>query len=462
MNDTASFVGRLSPTGVSRQFAPAGAERGVGLRFANPTYTASLDIVCSIIADCPHSTPFWTDSGFLVIRNQNIKNGNLDLSERSYTDHKHYLIRIRRAKPQFGDLIFTREAPMGDVCMVPEGLECCVGQRQVLLRPNPEIVVPRYLLYAIQSPEVQHEISWSEGTGSTVSNVRIPVLKKIKIPLLPLKEQAGVATLLGALDDRITLLRETNATLEAIAQALFKSWFVDFDPVHAKQQGIAPEGMDDATAALFPDSFEESELGLVPRGWRVRAIDETCVLGRGSSPRPIQKFMGGDVPWIKIADATASDGMFVFETKEMIIQDGVRNSVKVSPGDLIMSNSASCGITVFVELHGCIHDGWLYFKNYQHISKNFLFFWLRKIADHLVHIADGSVQKNLNIALVSKQRIVCPSAESLQAFERVAGPTLSRVRENCIQAQTLASLRDTLLPRLISGKLRLPEVEAQL
>jgi len=214
-------------------------------------------------------------------------------------------------------------------------------------------------------------------------NLNTGILAAVPIYLPPLQTQREIAGILDALDDRIALLREGNATLEAIAQALFKSWFVDFDPVHAKQQGRAPEGMDDATAALFPDSFEESELGLVPKAWRVLGINQTCELGRGSSPRPIQKFMGSDVPWIKIADATASDGMFVFETKEMIIQDGVRNSVKVQPGDLIMSNSASCGITVFVELHGCIHDGWLYFKNYQQTSKNFLFFWLRKIADHL-------------------------------------------------------------------------------
>ncbi|MBP7446011.1 MAG: restriction endonuclease subunit S, partial [Zoogloea sp.] len=202
----------------------------------------TLESICSLIADCPHSTPFWTASGYLVIRNQNIKNGQLDLSEKSYTDHKHYLIRIRRARPQYGDLIFTREAPMGEVCMVPEDLECCVGQRQVLLRPDPEKVHPRYLLYAIQSPEVQHEISWSEGTGSTVSNVRIPVLKSLKIPVRSITEQVQAASLLGALDDRIALLHETNATLESIAQALFKSWFVDFDPVRARQQGLAPEG----------------------------------------------------------------------------------------------------------------------------------------------------------------------------------------------------------------------------
>ena len=101
----------------------------------------------------------------------------------------------------------------------------------------------------------------------------------------------------------------------------------------------------------------------------------------------------------------------------------------------------------------------LYFKNYRHISKNFLFFWLRKIAAHLVHIADGSVQKNLNIALVSSQKVVCPSPDVLQAFEALATPLLGRIRENCVQAQTLSILRDTLLPRLISGQLRLPEAE---
>ncbi len=293
----------------------------------------------------------------------------------------------------------------------------------------------------------------------------MPILNKgmfseIKIDLPPLATQLAIATTLSAFDDRIALLRETNATLEAIAQALFKSWFVDFDPVRAKQQGQLPEGMDEATATLFPDSFEESELGLVPKGWHVRGIDATCSLGRGSSPRPIQNFMGNDVPWIKIADATRSDGMFVFDTKERIINEGVKNSVRVSPGDLIMSNSASCGITVFVEIHGCIHDGWLYFKDYQHITKNFLFFWLRKIADYLVHIADGSVQKNLNIALVSSQQILCPSSEILQQFEAIATPLLDRIRENCVQLQTIARLRDTLLPRLISGQLRIAEAEA--
>ncbi len=368
------------------------------------------------------------------------------------TKEKIKLSGVRSSVEVFpGDLIVSNSATPG----LPKfmRIHACIHDGWMLLR-NFRNLSKDFAYWLLLSERTKLV---AQGNGSVFTNLKTDILKKHVVTIPPLELQEKIAATLNALDDRITLLRETNTTLEAIAQAIFKSWFVDFDPVRAKQEGRAPEGMDDATAALFPDSFEESALGLVPRGWRVRGIDETCELGRGSSPRPIQKFMGGNVPWIKIADASASDGMFVFETKEMILQEGVRNSVEVRPGDLIMSNSASCGITVFVELDGCIHDGWLYFKNYQHISKYFLFFWLRKIADHLVHIADGSVQKNLNIALVSSQKIVCPSSDVVRNFDKLAGPLLDRVRENCVQAQTLATLRDTLLPRLISGQLRLPD-----
>src|SRR6185437_9762110 len=114
--------------------------------------------LCTLIVDCPHSTPAWTESGFVVLRNQNIKNGRLDLSAPSFTDAEHFAHRNQRAKPMAGDLVITREAPMGDVCMIPEGLECCLGQRQVLLRPNTALVNPRFLHYALQSSAVQQQI----------------------------------------------------------------------------------------------------------------------------------------------------------------------------------------------------------------------------------------------------------------------------------------------------------------
>lgn len=138
---------------------------------------AQLADLCESIVDCPHSTPVWTPSGFIVLRNQNIRMGRLDLSQPSFTDEAHFADRTRRAVPTAGDLVITREAPMGEVCMIPPNLRCCLGQRMVLLRPNRKRIDPHFLLYALQSKDVQHEIGVNEGTGSTVSNLRIPLLR---------------------------------------------------------------------------------------------------------------------------------------------------------------------------------------------------------------------------------------------------------------------------------------------
>jgi type I restriction enzyme, S subunit len=420
--------------------------------------TVEIGSLCSGIYDGPHATPKKTTEGPVFLGISSLNSGQLDLTSLEYLSDEDFAKWTRRVIPRAGDIVFSYETRLGQVALIPEGLRCCLGRRMALMRVNPEKAIPDYLLYAYLGPDFQEVIRQRTIHGSTVDRIPLVEFGSFPISVPPVDVQKEVVATLRSLDDRITLLRETNATLESIAQALFKSWFVNFDPVRAKMEGRAPEGMDEATAALFPDGFEESELGLVPRGWRVGKIGEVCTLGRGSSPRPIQNFMGEDIPWIKIADATASDGMFIFKTKEKIKREGASKSTAVAHGDLIMSNSASCGIPVFVELEGCIHDGWLYFRNFSAVSKILMFYWLRHISAHLVNIADGSVQKNLNIGLVSSQSIICPVRPLLNAFDSLCQPLLDRIRENCLQAQTLATLRDTLLPRLISGQLRVNAV----
>ena len=169
--------------------------------------------LCESIIDCPHSTPLWTQKGNVVIRNQNIRNGKLDLSIEYYTDNEHFQSRRKRAKPEAGDIIITREAPMGEVCIIPDGLECCLGQRMVLLKPNTLLCDNKYLLYILMSKPVQHQISWSEGTGTTVSNLRIPHLEKLKIPYPPLEKQRQIASVISCLDDKINLNCRINHNL---------------------------------------------------------------------------------------------------------------------------------------------------------------------------------------------------------------------------------------------------------
>lgn len=220
---------------------------------------------------------------------------------------------------------------------------------------------------------------------------------EIKIPN-SIEKRTNLVEPLIKLDQKIHLNNQINQTLESIAQAIFKSWFIDFDPVRAKiaakQEGNDPElaamcaisgkseaeieqmAKDDfaelqATAALFPDELVESELGEVPKGWDATALGNFLEIKRGGSPRPIQNFMAPTgYPWVKIADATADPSPFLFKTKEFIIKEGLKKTVYLKKGSLILTNSATPGLPKFLELDACIHDGWLYFPQKKHFSDN--------------------------------------------------------------------------------------------
>jgi type I restriction enzyme S subunit len=348
-----------------------------------------------------------------------------------------------------GENLRSRQTP---IAFIARG-KFWVNNHAHIVRGN-QFADTRYLSYVLSQTDVSGYL-----TGSTMPKLTQGNLNRIPIIAPPLPSQRAIAHALGTLDDLIELNRETNAILEEMARVLFKSWFVDFDPVRAKLEGRPPAGMDAATAALFPNHFQDSELGEIPHGWEVKPLSELCQLGRGASPRPINDFMNGDVPWVKIADATGAGGPFLYETKEKVTRKGAEKSVAVAPGDLILSNSATCGVPMFVELHGCIHDGWLYFKNLHSISKLYLFHALIELAEHLVNIADGSVQKNLNTNLVGQQGIVVPPKSVIDAFDSQVALWFSMMRDNGLESRDLSTLRDTLLPKLLSGELSVSELE---
>lgn len=176
------------------------------------------DLPCRVI-DCHHSTPAWVPSGPVVIRNHNIRHGTLDLTNPSYTDESDFAQRVRRATPTHPDLVITREAPMGQVCMIPPGLRCCLGQRMVLLRIDGDTATCQYVLYALQSERVQRFISVAGGTGSTVSNLRIPVLKDLPVLIPPPTEQRAIAEALSDADALLDGLDRLIAKKRDLKQA---------------------------------------------------------------------------------------------------------------------------------------------------------------------------------------------------------------------------------------------------
>jgi len=342
----------------------------------------------------------------------------------------------------------------------------------------------RWLYYAIQ----YHKLGEIDDGSPIPSTTRAAVyVRELDVP--PKDVQRKTARILGSIDDKIDLNRRINQTLEAMAQAIFKSWFVDFDPVKAKIVAIA-EGRDPlraamsaisgkpdaeldalppqqydplaATAALFPDAMEESELGGIPRGWEVMALGEFLTIKRGGSPRPIQEFMApSGLPWVKIADATAEASPFLFETREFIKESGLKKTVYLKSGALILTNSATPGLPKFLELDACIHDGWLYFPEKQLFTDQYLYFLFQKIRSKLVAQGNGSVFTNLKTDILRGQRVLVPTSETMTAFTTSANSILENIKSLTKESACLATLRDTLLPKLLSGELSVAEAMAE-
>jgi len=418
-----------------------------------------LSALCAEIADCPHSTPLWTDSGALVLRSQNIRNGRLDLGTKSYTDEAHFEQRSRRARLRGGDLVITREAPMGEVCLIPDGLRCCLGQRMVMLRPDPQKCDSRFLLYSIQSRAVQDEIKVNEGTGSTVSNLRIPLLEALPIPHPPLAEQKAIAAVLGALDDKIELNRRMNATLEAMARALFQSWFVDFDPVRAKLDGRKPVGLDDSNAELFPDSFQESAVGLIPKGWTAEAVGDVvdCVGGGTPSTKETKYWEGGTYHWTTPRDFSSLQSPILLETDRKLTEAGIAkvSSGLLPAGTLLLSSRAPVGYLAIAAMPVAINQGFIALKCNERASNFFMLSWCQMHMAEIESRATGTT-----FAEISKQnfrpiRVVLPPKELMAAFTAKVAPVYAQIHANLHQSRTLASLRDALLPKLLSGEINL-------
>lgn len=217
--------------------------------------------------------------GVPIIRVNNFKDTRIDL-----TDVMRITPEIEskygRTRLVGGEILLTLVGSVGQVAVVPKAMAGFnVARAVAVIHPLPHID-PEWIGLCLRSPLLQHLLG-SRANTTVQTTINLKDVRALPIPIPPERERHQITEMLVALDDRITLLRETNTTLEAIAQAMFKSWFVDFDPVHAKQQGRAPEGMDEATAALFPDSFEKSELGLVPKGWEIKTIWDVCDFQNG-------------------------------------------------------------------------------------------------------------------------------------------------------------------------------------
>lgn len=392
------------------------------------------------------SAKYFVDSGVPVIRGSNL---SADASTRlidanlAFISHEK-ASEFQRSVAKRGDLVFTCWGTINQVGLIDSRSKFdsyIVSNKQMKLTIDPAKADNRFIYYVFSGPAKQNEIL-ENGIGSSVPGFNLGQLKRHEILLPPVQEQMRIANFLETLDDRITLLRETNATLEAIAQALFKSWFVDFDPVRAKAEGRQPEGMGATTASLFPDSFEASELGLVPKGWPIGQLQDLLVLQRGFD-LPAAERTEGQYPLIAASGPSGTHHIAMAEGPGVITgRSGVLGKVFLTLEDYWPLNTT------------------LWVKEFRRATPCFAF-QLLKLLDFKSFNA-GSAVPTLNRNHIHLLKYILPPVEVVGAYEDAALLIHERILENNRQAQTLTQLRDTLLPRLVSGQLRLPEVETLL
>ena len=379
--------------------------------------------LCSVVVDCPHSTPKWTANGKIVIRNKNIKHGKIDFSSPSYTDDEHFAQRIKRAKPQPGDIIITREAPIGDVGMIPENTECCLGQRMVLLRANQSVCDNFYLLYSLQSLYVQHQISWSEGTGTTVSNLRIPHLEQIQIPYLPLEQQAKISSVLRALEEKIENNRRLNDNLEQQAQSYFQELFVD---------NADPE-------------------------WTTGTISDLGTVVGGSTPSKAKPeyYTESGIAWITPKDLSINKSKFISHGENDITELGLKNSsAAIMPeGTVLFSSRAPIGYIAIAAGEVTTNQGFKSVVPKPEIGTPFVYFFLKNTLPVIEGMASGSTFKEVSGSTMKNVPAVIPDAEILAKFSDFCAPIFAQQRTLEEQNQSLAKLRDSLLPKLMSGEI---------
>jgi type I restriction enzyme, S subunit len=399
--------------------------------------------------------------GVPVIRGNNISETTQFTGEFVFITEK-LADDLRSANVYPEDLVFPHRGAIGEVGIVQHG-RYVLSTSLMKLSCNTQIVSPKFIFYFFRSPLGRHELLKNASTvGTPGIGTPLTSLKAISLLLPPLPIQRKIAAILGALDDKIELNRRINAQLETIAQALFKSWFVDFDPVKAKAAGLEPPGMDAETAALFPSAFQSSSLGNVPVGWRVDFFSAQLDILSGGTPKTTEPaFWGGEIPWVAVPD-TAS-GVFITQTAKTITKSGLENSAtQLLPAEtIIITARGTVGSCALLSVPMAMNQSCYGLRGKAGVGQIFLYLQTLNQVKRLQGGANGSVFDTITRSSFSVLGVIDPPKVILGEFESFVRPLFDKILQNQFENKELITIRDSLLPKLLSGEIDVSDIDIE-
>ena len=402
----------------------------------------------------------YVESGVPVIRGNNISDTRALVGEFVFVSDET-ADELRACNVYAGDLVFPHRGAIGQVAIVPsDGVERYMLSTSLMkLTCDKRRIDPRYVFYFFRSETGRHALLRNASTvGTPGIGQPLASLRSISLPIPPLSEQRAIARILGALDDKIELNRRMNETLDMMARALFKSWFVDFDPVCAKMEGRDP-GLTQTLFNVFPARLVDSELGEIPVGWHVKAVGEVADIVGGSTPSTTQPMYWNDGrhAWATPRDLSNLGVPVLLDTERRITDAGLAQiSSRLLPaGTVLLSSRAPIGYLAITEVPVAINQGFIAMLPRNGVSNLFLLYWAQATQDEIVSRANGSTFLEISKSNFKPIPVVAPPVTVMNGFDSIARPLYRKIVSNQRESLSLAALRDALVPKLVSGELRI-------
>lgn len=380
----------------------------------------------------PSNNEFSNVGYCLFLNAKNVTPDGFSFGEVSFITQKKDAM-LRKGKLEKNDVVLTTRGTVGNVAFYGERVlysNVRINSGMLIIRPDPSVFCPEYVYWLFRSDVIQDQIKRFRS-GTAQPQLPISSIKKFEIPLVDIKTQEKIAAILSALDEKIATNRAINDNLEQQAAALFESWFVDYNP----WSGIQPSEWTNAPLGTFVE------------------------IKRGGSPRPIQDYLSDSgLRWLKISDVTSLSSPFVLEIKEHIKEEGLKKTVFLHAGELVLSNSATPGIPKILDVDTCIHDGWLYFPKSE-LSKYYLYLFFKHIRKELVSLGNGSVFTNLKTDILKAFPATKADKVTLKKFDALVSPLFDAMLNADRENLKLATMRDSLLPKLMSGEIDVSAIQ---
>ena len=430
-----------------------------------------VERVCVGFVGSCNSAYVTKDIGVPMIRTTNITESGLSFENLKYVTSEFH-VKNKKSQLKKGDLLIARHGDSGlpSVYMSNEEANCL---NAVMVKPysNEQFIDNFFLMYSFKNNYVRHQIKAAVG-GSVQGVVNTKTIAQLNIPYPDRDTRIKIVNILSSLDDKIELNRKMNQTLEAMAQVLFKSWFVNFDPVHAKAgcksdnelEAAARElGISKEVLELFPSEFVESEMGMIPKGWEVSTIEEEVSIYGGATPstKEDKYWIDGENHWATPRDLSGLNSKVLIDTGRKITNDGVNkiSSKQLPVGTVLLSSRAPVGYIAYSTVPISINQGFIAMVCTKRLSNYYIMYWLDIAMNEIKSRAIGTTFAEISKSAFRPIKLVVAASEVLTDFDDVVAPMIKKIIANEYEIKTLEKTRDTLLPKLLSGELDVSEVK---